>query len=296
MPRAKRPAERTSKVTPGKRLCESDTNSDIQVHHAKRQRRDDLELASVNADLFQVQIPAILPPSTPPRITTHPSPVPDPVTPTPARRYADRRHLWRPPSPTGTTPPRTVSARALRTPTSALITSVRTPAPSAPPPIAIGTPVTSVLTTTSVLYKIHKVPRQSQTQVLSTPAVQAPFVDHAGSASVSIPSRCSIVGEATPVTMSKPSHLPWSELPEVTRRRLNTRYNSLVTLGWDHYRHRLYDHLEWPSWPQFMGLWSCEKSDSIPTDDRVFRFMWNDVDSVTPDGLIFYEFCHQREQ
>lgn len=238
---------------------------------------------------MQVQTPSILPPSTPPR-----TPVPNPVTPTPARRYADRRHLWRPPSPTGTTPPRTGSVRARRTPTSALITSVRTPATSAPPPIAIGTPVITVLTTTPVPYKIYKVPLQSQIQVLLEPPVQAPSVGHAGPASVSIPSRRSIVGEATPVTMPKPTHLPWNELPEVTQRRLITRYNSLVTLCWDHYRHRLYDHLEWPSWPQFMGLWSSEESDSVLTDDRVSRWMWNDVDS-TPDGLIFYEFCHQRE-
>ncbi|EIM85534.1 uncharacterized protein STEHIDRAFT_158163 [Stereum hirsutum FP-91666 SS1] len=108
--------------------------------------------------------------------------------------------------------------------------------------------------------------------------------------STSIPSRCSVNPAST---LSKPTHLPWSQLPEVTQTRLSAQYDDLVTRTWGS-QHRLWGD-SWPGYFEALGLSTCQKPIGIP-EDNVFK-MFPDLDDamfVAHGKCNFYDLCHHH--
>lgn len=90
---------------------------------------------------------------------------------------------------------------------------------------------------------------------------------------------------------SKPTHLPWKQLPEVTQTRLSAQYDSLVSRCGFSKHGFLSDG--WIGYTQALGL-STSEADGVPTDGLLYKY--RDIcDILEESNGNLYELYHHRE-
>lgn len=108
--------------------------------------------------------------------------------------------------------------------------------------------------------------------------------------STEIPSRTSVKSANT---SPKPTHLPWDQLPEVTRTRLSAQYDRLVTRTWGSHSKLFGD--SWAGYLQALGLSTCQKPMGIPEEDVFGQFPDLVIGMDAPQAKCnFYDLCHHR--